>query len=103
MANEPEIEAAARRAGLQVLHPQRLGLPLQIALMAEAQAIAGTDGSALHLAAFARPGTRLLTFDTRNVVNQRIINAVAGLDARTVPVAPGGGPGHRRPPGALIG
>ena len=90
MANEPEIEAAARRAGLQVLHPQRLGLPLQIALMAEAQAIAGTDGSALHLAAFARPGTRLLSFDTRDVVNQRIVNAVAGLDARSVPVAPGG-------------
>ena len=90
VANEPEIEAAARRAGLQVLHPQRLGLPLQIALMAEAQAIAGTDGSALHLAAFARPGTRLLSFDTRDVVNQRIVNAVAGLDARSVPVAPGG-------------
>ena len=61
VANEPEVEAAARRAGLQVLHPQRLGLPLQIALMAEAGAIAGTDGSALHLAAFARPGTRLLS------------------------------------------
>ena len=90
VANEPEVEAVARRAGLQVLHPQRLGLPLQIALMAEARAIAGTDGSALHLAAFARPGTRLLSLDTRDVVNQRIVNAVAGLDARSVLVAPGG-------------
>ena len=90
IANEPEVEAAARRAGLQVLHPQRLGLPLQIALMAETPAIAGTDGSALHLAAFARPGTRLLSLDTRDVVNQRIINTVAGLDACSVPVAPGG-------------
>lgn len=90
IANEPEVEAAARRAGLQVLHPQRLGLPLQIALMADAAAIAGTDGSALHLAAFARPGTRLLSLDTRDLVNQRIINTVAGLDARSVRVAPGG-------------
>ena len=90
IGNEPEVEDAARRAGLQVLHPQRLDLPLQIALMAETPAIAGTDGSALHLAAFARPGTRLLSLDTRDVVNQRIINTVAGLDARSVPVAPGG-------------
>lgn len=90
IANEPEVEAAARRAGLAVLHPERLGLPLQIALMAEAPGIAGTDGSALHLAAFARPGTRLLSLDTRDLVNQRIVNAVAGLDARSIAVPPGG-------------
>ena len=90
VANEAEIETAARAAGLQVLHPQLLALPVQIALMGKARALAGTDGSALHLAAFARPGTRLLSFDTRVVINQHIIDAIAGLDARSVPVAPGG-------------
>ena len=89
VANEPELEAAARRLGLLVLHPQLLPLPVQIALAGEAKAIAGTDGSALHLAAFARRGTRLVSFDTRDLVNQRILNAVAGLDARPVAVLPG--------------
>jgi hypothetical protein len=89
IANEPELEAAARRLGLLVLHPQLLPLPVQIALAGEARALAGTDGSALHLAAFARRGTRLVSFDTRELVNQRILNAVAGLDARPVPVPPG--------------
>jgi Glycosyltransferase 61 len=90
VANEAELEAAARRAGLQVLHPQLCALPMQIALMAGAGTLAGTDGSALHLAAFAAPGTRLLYVDTRDLANQRILNAVAGLDATCVRVPPGG-------------
>jgi capsular polysaccharide biosynthesis protein len=59
--------------------------------MRQAEALVGTDGSAMHLAAFARPGTRILTFDTRNLMNQRIINELAGLEASTVDV-PAGGP-----------
>jgi Glycosyltransferase 61/Methyltransferase domain len=89
VANEPELEEAARRAGLQVLHPQRFSLPVQIALMRQAEVIVGTDGSAMHLAAFARPGTRVLCFDTRNLANQRIIGDVSHLDSRYVKVAPG--------------
>jgi hypothetical protein len=86
VANEPEIEAAARAAGLQVLHPQMCALSMQIALMGQAEVIAGTDGSALHLAAFARPGTRLVYFDTRDLTTQRIINAAAALDAHSISV-----------------
>lgn len=89
IGNEPEVEAAARAAGLQVLAPERSALPVQIALMDRAAAIAGSDGSGLHLAAFARPGTRLLCLDTRDLRNQAILNAAAGLDARTIPLAPG--------------
>lgn len=90
VANETELEEAAQRAGLQVLHPQNLALPLQISLMRQAGVLVGIDGAAMHLAAFARPGTRVLYFDTRNLANQRIVNEVAGLDARYVAVPAGG-------------
>jgi hypothetical protein len=88
VANEKELEDVARGFGLQVLHPQLCPLPVQIALMRQARVIAGTDGSAMHLAAFAEPGTRLLCFETRQLTNQRIIDEVAALDARYVPVPP---------------
>jgi hypothetical protein len=90
IGNEKEVEAAARRAGLLVLHPQKSSLAMQIALVGEAGGIAGTDGSALHLAAFAHPGTRLVYFDTRKLVNQRIVNEAAGLEAHAIAVALGG-------------
>jgi hypothetical protein len=88
VVNEREIEAAAREFGLQVLHPQYCALPLQISLMRQAEVIVGTDGSAMHLAAFARPGTRSLCFETRKFVNQHIIDQVSALDAHYVQVPP---------------
>ncbi len=41
----------------------------------------GCDGSALHLAAFARPGTQLIGVDCRPTPNQLMIDAVRGLRA----------------------
>jgi Glycosyltransferase 61 len=88
VVNETEIEDVARQFGLQVLHPQHCPLPVQISLMGQARVIVGTDGSAMHLAAFARSGTRLLCFETRRLANQRIIGEVSALDARYVEVPP---------------
>lgn len=87
--NEDEVEDVVRRAGFEVVHPQMLPLREQVALVRGADVVAGCDGSALHLAAFARPGTRLLALDTRPTPNQLLINWVTGLDAVHVDVLAG--------------
>lgn len=79
--NEPAIEAMMTARGFVVVHPQELPLVEQIALARRAEIIAGCDGSALHLAAFARPGTRLLALDSRPTPNQVLIGWARGLDA----------------------
>jgi capsular polysaccharide biosynthesis protein len=80
-SNEDEIEQVVRRRGFVVVHPQELPLRQQVRLVRDAEVIAGCDGSALHLAGFARPGTTLVAFDSRMVPNQLIIDQVAQLDA----------------------
>lgn len=79
--NEAGIEALMRDHGFAVVHPQELPLPEQVASIRSAQVIAGCDGSALHLATFARPGAKLLAVDTRVVANQFMIEQARELDA----------------------
>lgn len=79
--NEVEIEQLVAAAGFAVIHPQELAVTEQVALVRAADAIAGCDGSALHLAVFARPGTRLVALDSRPVPNQFIVDHLSGLDA----------------------
>jgi capsular polysaccharide biosynthesis protein len=79
--NEDAIETMFEGAGFEIVHPQELTLAEQVATVAAATAIAGCDGSALHLGAFARPGTVLLAIDSRVVVNQFMLDRVRGLDA----------------------
>jgi capsular polysaccharide biosynthesis protein len=82
IANEAEIEALCSARGFQVVHPETLPFEKQIALINGAEAIAGCDGSALHMAAFARPGTKTLNFRVGNPLrNQMVIESVRGLDA----------------------
>ena len=80
-ANEEDVEALMARAGFEVVHPQEMSIAAQALAVGSAAAIAGCDGSALHLAAFARPGTVLLSIDARPVPNQFMIDRVRGLDA----------------------
>lgn len=79
--NEAGIEDLMRLAGFAVIHPQEHPVQTQIRMIRRADAIAGCDGSALHLGAFARPGTTLLAIDSRTVLNQLIIDDLSGLDA----------------------
>jgi capsular polysaccharide biosynthesis protein len=79
--NEEAIEAIVRDAGFVVVHPQDLPISTQVGLIRAAEVIAACDGSALHLAAFARPGTKLVAFDSRLVPNQLILDEAAQLDA----------------------
>lgn len=79
--NEAWIERLFTEHGFEVVHTQELGVRDQVARVRDADVLAGCDGSALHLAAFARPGTRLLALDTRRTPNQFLIDTCRGLDA----------------------
>ena len=85
--NEVEIEAVVAARGFQVLHPQEMSISEQVAAMRGADVVAGCDGSALHLAAFARPGTTLVALDSRVVENQLMIDIARGLNAVHVPAS----------------
>lgn len=80
-ANEEELESVMERRGFTVLHPQNMSIAEQVATLAQVEVIAGGDGSALHMAAFARPGTKLLALDSRVVPSQFVIDLTSGLDA----------------------
>lgn len=59
MLNAVEIEDVARREGFEVVHPEDLDFRGQVEAMDDAALIAGPEGSAMFLALFARPGTRV--------------------------------------------
>lgn len=79
--NESAIEAMMIDRGFAVVHPQDSDLEWQVALAGNADVLAGCDGSALHLAAFARPGCRVLALDTRSTPNQFLLEQLRSLDA----------------------
>jgi capsular polysaccharide biosynthesis protein len=79
--NEDEIEALLTSHGFTVLHPQRLPFETQLRIMQGADVIAGTDGSQLHMAAYARPDAKVLAFDSRVSPNQYAVEAASGLQA----------------------
>lgn len=77
-------------AGFTVVHPEQLRFAEQIEIARGAEVLAGSSGSALHLAVFARPGTRVLEIgDERNVDEpmpaQRLVDAACGHRSAFVP------------------
>ncbi len=56
LGNRARIEAIAAEAGYEIVQPETLPLPAQIALFRGARRIVGEYGSGLHGAMFARPG-----------------------------------------------
>lgn len=80
-SNELAAEAFFAERGFTIVHPQKLPFTEQAALARHADVIAGCNGSALHLAMFARPGTGLLALDIRHVANQYLIDRARGLNA----------------------
>jgi hypothetical protein len=57
VANEVQIEAVFRQAGFEIVRPEGMPFPDQIALYADAAILAGLSGSALHNSVFVREGT----------------------------------------------
>jgi len=79
-ANESTVETMMDAFGFTVLHPQEMSIPDQIAAVRTAEVVAGCDGSALHMSAFARPGTKVLAIDARTVTNQFLVDQARELD-----------------------
>lgn len=80
---DAHLDQAFAAAGFAVVHPQRLSLTEQLAAVRGAKVLAGASGSALHLSAFARPGTRVLEIgDERSpdapMPTQQMIDAACG-------------------------
>ncbi len=81
-ANEEALENLLAGAGFEIVHPQEHSIVAQIRMMRAAAVVAGCDGSALHGVVFARPGTRVLAFDSRAIENQFGIEEACGAHSR---------------------
>ncbi|MBT9290112.1 glycosyltransferase family 61 protein [Prosthecodimorpha staleyi] len=85
--NERALEARLAEAlGFKVIYPEELSVERQIAHIRNAEIVAGLDGSALHMALFARPGTMVISLATRLLVNQAVIDFAAELRGRHIDI-----------------
>lgn len=87
---DDSLEKVFRAAGFRILYPETLPVPEQVAIVRGARVLAGSSGSALHLAAFASPGTRVLEIGDarmhdRPLPTQRMIDAACGHLSAYVP------------------
>ena len=57
LTNRDKLQAMAEAAGFITVQPEKMSLPEQIAMFANAREIAGEYGSAFHTALFSPPGT----------------------------------------------
>lgn len=62
---DAHLDATFAAAGFHVAHPETLPVAQQIELVRGARILAGLGGSAMHLSAFAEPGTRVLSIGDR--------------------------------------
>ncbi|MCL1801194.1 MAG: glycosyltransferase family 61 protein [Promicromonosporaceae bacterium] len=69
VANDQQLDQAMESLGFSVIHPQELPVAQQIALARGAKVISGVQGSAMHVAAFARNGTHIIEFDRQESTN----------------------------------
>jgi capsular polysaccharide biosynthesis protein len=89
----PDEELLDRRMesrGYSVIFPEEMSVREQISAVRSHGTLIGVSGSALHLAAFARPGTRVIEIsDARSGVhrhpNQRVIDAACGHQKAVLP------------------
>lgn len=81
---DSRLDRAFSAAGFEIVHPEELTIREQIEIVRGAEVIAGSAGSALHLACFAEPGTKVLEIGddrsegTERQANQMAIDAACG-------------------------
>ncbi len=90
LVNESLLDRLMGSRGYRVVFPEEMGVRDQIAEVRSSSTLIGVSGSALHLSAFARPGTRVIEIgDARSGVrplpNQRVIDAASGHLTGVVP------------------
>lgn len=87
---QEHLDATFAAAGFEVVYPECLTITEQIELVRGVQVLAGLSGSALHLSAFADPGTRVLVLGDqrsprRPIPAQTMVDAACGHRTAFVP------------------
>jgi len=96
VVNEQEIEDLFSRYGFEIVAPEKLTFSEQVALISHATHVAGTTGSALHMALFNnRPDARVVAVDWRNNRTQYILEAARGLQGDHIYCYDGRADGNR--------
>jgi capsular polysaccharide biosynthesis protein len=85
VANEVKLEELFARHGFSVVMPEQLPIGDQIRALANADFVAGLDGSAMHLCGFMRAGAKVLIIESRPFPAQGAINRALGLETLTAP------------------
>ena len=87
LVNSSQIEAIARGRGFEIVYPERMPFAKQAEMLAEANAVVGPEGSAMFLAYYMRPGTRLAILshpDIEGLATFTAITEAAGIDTTVV-------------------
>ncbi|PPC74645.1 hypothetical protein C4K68_25365 [Pokkaliibacter plantistimulans] len=64
LSNEIELEAELRNKGFLILNPESVSLEEQVSIYSNADLVIGPSGSALHNAAFMKPGSKIISLTT---------------------------------------
>ena len=86
IANEADLENLFEERGFAIVHPERLRPAELVRRLRSTRLLAASDGSHAHLAAFCRPGTRMLVLDTRPVPTQFAIEKMRGFESLHIPL-----------------
>lgn len=77
--NESVVENLFRSRGFSVIYPETLSAQEQVGIVANADIVAGVDGSAMHLCGFMRQGARVVMIETRPQRAFTAVNVAMGL------------------------
>ncbi|HDY92156.1 MAG TPA: glycosyltransferase family 61 protein [Pseudoalteromonas sp.] len=88
--NEHKIEEAFFQRGFQVVYMESLSINEQLSLLANANVIAGLEGSALHNCLFMKPGSKVINIcglrqPSRVKPNQVMCNELNSIDSMFIP------------------
>lgn len=78
IANEAALADALARMGVEVLHPEAMPWPEQVALFASDRVVMGVGGSAFHTAVFAPPRARMALLHVASAENQALLDRLNG-------------------------
>jgi capsular polysaccharide biosynthesis protein len=80
IVNEDAVEAVFQARGFVVVYPEELAMKEQILSVADADVVAGGDGSAMHLCGFMRPKAKCLIIESRRQIAVEVVNNAIGLE-----------------------
>ncbi|MBA4098097.1 MAG: hypothetical protein C0484_15200 [Rhodospirillum sp.] len=96
LSNDAAVERRLARRGFAIVHPQHMSLVDQINAAGAADVVAGVDGSALHLSAFMRPGSRMLVLQTKRRRTIHFMNGLMEVETISVPATTAAVAGPKR-------